>query len=154
MATNQNIDLILSGSGVKFPYFVGCLKYLQENNYNIKAVSGTSGGSLIASIIAQNIGYDIISNFLVKNKFLSILDFKYKFWNKWSLFRINEDKFKKYLSILKIDPEMDICESKLPLKIVATNLTKSSSLKDSTYSLNSALAFLLSSLKQDLQICL
>lgn len=56
----SNIDtLILGGAGLKFGYYIGCLKYLDEQNImtNIKTYVGVSIGSLLSVLLI--IGYTI-----------------------------------------------------------------------------------------------
>ena len=50
---NKKIKLVLSGSGTKYPCFVGAIKKLLEEGYEIEEVCGTSGGALVASGLAS-----------------------------------------------------------------------------------------------------
>ena len=49
-------NIVFSGGGIKGLIFIGCLKYLEENNLlkNIKAISGTSIGGVFSFLL--NIG--------------------------------------------------------------------------------------------------
>ena len=51
----KSINLVLSGGGIKGVAHIGALKYLEENNYKLNAVSGCSSGSIMAVLIA--VGY-------------------------------------------------------------------------------------------------
>jgi len=46
---NKDIDLVLSSSGVRAPCFIGALEALQERQYNIRRIAGSSGGAIIAA---------------------------------------------------------------------------------------------------------
>ena len=51
----KKIGIALSGGGAKGSHTVGCLNYIRSTlNPNIQAVSGTSTGSLIATLVATN----------------------------------------------------------------------------------------------------
>ena len=75
----KNIDLILSSSGVRAPCFIGALEALQERDYNIQRVAGSSGGAIIAAghalgmttaemrQVAPHIPYQKMRDFKIKN---------------------------------------------------------------------------------------
>jgi len=48
-SSSKEIDVILSSSGVRAPTFIGGLLALEEKGYNIKRISGTSGGAIVAA---------------------------------------------------------------------------------------------------------
>lgn len=52
----KNINIIFQGGGIKGLSYVGVLRYLEENNYKIKYIAGTSVGAIIGSLVA--VGYD------------------------------------------------------------------------------------------------
>lgn len=52
----KNINIIFQGGGIKGLSYVGVLRYLEENNYKIKHIAGTSVGAIIGSLVA--VGYD------------------------------------------------------------------------------------------------
>lgn len=54
----MKIKLVLSGSGTRFPVFVGAIKRLEEAGYEIEEVIGTSGGSIIAAAISNGMRSD------------------------------------------------------------------------------------------------
>jgi len=45
----QEIDLVLSSSGVRAPCFIGAIEGILEKGYEIKRIAGTSGGAIIAA---------------------------------------------------------------------------------------------------------
>lgn len=63
----MNLGLCLSGGGVKGAAHIGVLKALEDNNIHIDYISGTSSGSIVASLYA--VGYTPIEiyNFFVKH---------------------------------------------------------------------------------------
>lgn len=52
----KNINLVLQGGGIKGLAYVGALRYLEENNYTIDYISGSSVGAIIGGLISA--GYD------------------------------------------------------------------------------------------------
>ena len=48
----MQIGLVLSGGGVKGAAHIGVLKALEEEKININCISGTSSGSIVASLYA------------------------------------------------------------------------------------------------------
>lgn len=75
----DEIDLILSSSGVRAPCFVGGLKAILEKGYRINRIAGTSGGAIVAAAYAlgismseieertQNIPYDKFRDYKITN---------------------------------------------------------------------------------------
>ncbi|MCX5884915.1 MAG: patatin-like phospholipase family protein [Proteobacteria bacterium] len=51
----KEIDLVLSGSGTRHPAYVGAIRALLENGYQIKRVAGVSGGGLVACSLSYGI---------------------------------------------------------------------------------------------------
>jgi NTE family protein len=51
----KEIDLVLSGSGTRHPAYVGAIRALLENGYQIKRVAGVSGGGLVACALSDGI---------------------------------------------------------------------------------------------------
>lgn len=49
---DKDIDLVLSSSGVRAPCFVGAIKALEEEQYTIRRIAGSSGGAIIAAAYA------------------------------------------------------------------------------------------------------
>ncbi len=50
--TSKEVDLVLSSSGVRAPCFIGGIAALEENQYIIKRIAGSSGGALVAAAYA------------------------------------------------------------------------------------------------------
>src|SRR5574343_21872 len=56
--------LVLSGGGVKGYYYIGIIKYLEENNIlkNINNYAGTSIGAYVCFLLSINYSYNEILN--------------------------------------------------------------------------------------------
>jgi NTE family protein len=77
--TNKDLDIVLSGSGVRAPCFIGGLEAVQEKGYHIHRIAGTSGGAIIAAAFAlgystsemrelsKNIPYADFKDFKIRN---------------------------------------------------------------------------------------
>ena len=52
----MELGLCLAGGGVKGAAHIGVLKAFEENNIDFKYISGTSSGSIVATLYA--VGYD------------------------------------------------------------------------------------------------
>ena len=53
---NKSINLVLQGGGIKGLAYVGAPRYLEENNYTINYISGSSVGAIIGGLVSA--GYD------------------------------------------------------------------------------------------------
>ena len=63
----MNIGLALSGGGVKGATHIGVLQALEENEVKISTISGTSIGSIVASLYAMGYTTDeMLINILLK----------------------------------------------------------------------------------------
>lgn len=51
----MKLGLCLAGGGVKGAAHIGVLKYMEKNNIKINYISGTSSGSIVASLHAVRI---------------------------------------------------------------------------------------------------
>jgi NTE family protein len=71
-ADPKNADLILSGGGVKFIGLVGAIVRLMEEGYSFQRVSGVSGGSVVAAIVAAASKDDQLTSEQVKELGLSV----------------------------------------------------------------------------------
>lgn len=70
--------LCLSGGGIKAAAHIGALKALEENNIRFDCVSGTSSGSIIATLYA--LGYTSDEMFEIFKKYskkIKYFDFKH-----------------------------------------------------------------------------
>lgn len=110
--TNKEVTLTLSGGGVRTAASLGVIKYLEEKNFTIKKISGTSGGAIIALLYAYGFSIKEIEEF-----FFTI--------NKWDLFNF-KFKFRSILSLAKIERKLRAFikdrELQTPLEICVTNI--------------------------------
>ncbi len=53
---NKDIDLVLSSSGVRAPCFIGAIEALEERDFTIRRIAGSSGGAVIAAGYALGMG--------------------------------------------------------------------------------------------------
>lgn len=62
-------NLVLSGGAFKCSAFIGCLKFLEENNHvsNIKNVIGSSAGSIIACLYCLGFTADAMRDIFIKS---------------------------------------------------------------------------------------
>lgn len=108
----KQVTLTLSGGGIRTAAALGVIKYLEENNYKIKKISGTSGGAIIALLYAHGFTIKEIEEF-----FFTV--------NKWDLFNF-KFRFNSILSLNKIERKLRAFikdkELKIPLEICVTNI--------------------------------
>lgn len=109
---SKEVTLTLSGGGIRTAASLGVIKYLEEHNYTIKKISGTSGGAIIALLYAYGFSVQEIEKF-----FFTI--------NKWDLFSF-KFRFKSILSLNKIEKKLRSFIGnrtlKIPLEICVTNI--------------------------------
>lgn len=106
----KKITLTLSGGGVRSAAAIGVIKYLEENDYEIVAISGTSGGSIIALLYSYGVSREEIEEIIRSFKFMDIFRFSLK--NFFSLTAV-EKKLEKIISNK---------EQKIPLYVCTTNV--------------------------------
>lgn len=73
----KKLGVCLAGGGIKGSAHIGALKALEEANIPIDCISGTSSGSIVATLYA--IGYsceEILNIFLQNSKKIKLIDFK------------------------------------------------------------------------------
>lgn len=113
----MNIDCVFSGGGIKAYAFLGALKSVNDNNYNIQRVAGTSAGAILAALIAANYSIQEIEDMLNKLEIKKILDppliSKYVPIMRWALLYINK-------GLNKGDKLEEWLEEKLALKGIVT----------------------------------
>lgn len=109
---NKEVTLTLSGGGIRTAASLGVIKYLEENNFKIKKISGTSGGAIVALLYAHGFSIKEIEEF-----FYTV--------NKWDLFSFKL-RFKSILSLHKIEKKLRAFikdkELIIPLEICVTNI--------------------------------
>ena len=68
----REINLVLSGSGVRFPYFVGALKAIEEVGLRVRRLVGTSGGALVGTAYKTGISLRNIERLAIESDYESI----------------------------------------------------------------------------------
>jgi len=113
------VTLSLSGSGARFPAFVGTIDALKDSNLDIVAIGGVSGGSIVSALVASGIGSDDIMAFAKDLNFKKLLKPRLtKFISYLGISRGDEIE-KKLRYILKSKRFKDL---NLPCKILSANL--------------------------------
>jgi predicted acylesterase/phospholipase RssA len=113
----KKYSLVLWGWAARWLAHIGVLKYLEEKNVNIQELAWTSMGAIIASFVAIWKTSDEIKDFAKNLNFLKLIDPSLKTGLlKWKKV---EEKLKEVFGETKIE------ETKIPLKIIATNIEKS-----------------------------
>ena len=115
--------LVLSGSAMKYPAFVGAIKRLEEEGIDIVAIGGSSGGGLIAHAYAS--GYTTYNPYSLEQLVLDTLPgendlLDYSWWPfsaPWGLI-----KGKKMLKLFRQVFERNFHRMKIPLFLTTTNL--------------------------------
>lgn len=69
------IHVALSGSGFKFPAHVGALLAIRDAGYEIKEIAGTSGGSIIACLVASGMDLDTMKALTLETDWSNMLTF-------------------------------------------------------------------------------
>ena len=130
---SKKIKLVMSGSGTRYPCFVGAILRLVEEGYEITEVCGTSGGAIVAAGLASGFkpNEEIVSmmkktlpakNGLIDFSLMSLLF-------KWGLIKGDkiEGIFKKHLV-------KNFSDTIIPCHIVTTNLERKAARVFSTVS--------------------
>ena len=112
-------DLVMSGSGVRLPAFVGALKAL-EDTHTIKRVCGTSGGSIVAAFIASGMSLDKIKDLIFGVNFKQYLDRSIIAWWRYGLCKGN--KIEKWLN--EQLEEKEFKDLSMPCRIITCDVIK------------------------------
>ena len=75
---SKDIDLVLSSSGVRAPCFIGGIQALEEREYNIRRIAGSSGGAIIAAGYALGMTVDEMRQMAPHTPYSRMRDFKVK----------------------------------------------------------------------------
>lgn len=69
------IRVALSGSGFKFPAHVGALTAIHEAGYKVVEIAGTSGGSIIAALLATGMALPDMEKLCLEHDWTNMLKF-------------------------------------------------------------------------------
>lgn len=125
----KNINLALSGGGIKGVAHIGVLKYLEENRYKLNSISGCSSGSIMAVLIA--LGYNSEQIYKMVKYYINIVNRNRFNINMQSLFRINKrmglnngNIIENIMNnILKEKDVYNISQIRIPIYIPAVDIT-------------------------------
>ncbi|MEL7001655.1 MAG: patatin-like phospholipase family protein [Bacteroidota bacterium] len=111
----SEIGLALSGGGVRGVAHLGLIKALEENNIAIKAISGTSAGSIVAAFYASGYSVDDILDVILNIKAIKLLR---PALSKTGLLKMNN----LYKALEELLPKNDFSGLSIPVTISATNI--------------------------------
>lgn len=113
---NQKVGLALSGGAVLGAAHAGVLRALEEHNIGIDCISGTSIGALVASLYAFGWDYEHIKNFAIDISWGDLTNISFSKMGILSNKKIRSE-------ILKDVGSVNFDEAKIPLALVATNIS-------------------------------
>jgi len=116
MITGKKVGIALGGGATLGAAHIGILKALEERKVAIQYISGTSIGSLIASLYAFGISVRKIEEIALNLKWLDITNIAL---SKYGL--LSNNKMEKLIS--KYIKYSNIEESKIPLTMIATDIS-------------------------------
>lgn len=99
---SKHINLVLSGTGALYPAQVGAICALMDLGYSFKALSGTSGGAIMAAAVATGITKDRLRRIIID-------------YNPWSLLFKKPDPF--------FSPGWGIYDN-YPLEMIINHMTR------------------------------
>lgn len=122
MSSNK-IKLVLSGSGTRYPCFIGAIKRLLEEGYEIEEICGTSGGAIVAAGFASNYEPDKPEEIVkfMTDMALEILPRPLMDINAFPFFRKGFFAGKKILRALEKHLPDNFSDTKIPVRIVTFN---------------------------------
>ncbi len=115
MISKKTIGLALSGGGTKGIAHIGVLQFLDEHNFTIKKIAGTSAGAIVGGLYACGKKPEEILNF-----FKSVNLFHWKHFTLTKPGIIDTVAFKPYFK--EFIKDININKTKIPILITATNL--------------------------------
>ena len=129
----MSLGLALSGGGIKGAAHIGVIKALEENNIKIDYISGTSSGSLIATMYAMGYTpdemYNLFKKYSKKIGYISLFNiikliYGIIFKRKIIIKSINNGKkLKKIIEKICLDKKItNINQIKMPLLIPSVDL--------------------------------
>jgi NTE family protein len=119
---SQPVNLAFSGSGLLFPMHIGAYRALldKKDMISIAGVSGTSGGSIVAALIACGIGPDRMEEILYKVDLKNMIEFNFK-----AIFKMGYCDGNRALDALySIFGDTKLSETSIPLYITASDVNK------------------------------
>lgn len=118
----KDVKIVLSGSGMLYPAFVGAISRLSEAEYTISEVAGVSGGSIVAAALASGIAPGKDMENLILNTLPGpngLID-----WSWWPFARYGLIKGNKIESKFRETFVESFGETTIPLHVITCNLSK------------------------------
>ncbi len=110
----KTYSLVLGWWAARWLCHIGVLKYIEENNIQINEIAWTSMGAIIWACIALSKTSNEIIDIMENINFIKLIDLDFK---KWIV------SWKKVYKLLEsIFWDINIEETKIPLKIIATDI--------------------------------
>jgi len=121
----MEIDLVLSGTGTRFPVFIGAIEALEKQNIEVKRVAGTSGGALVACGMASGLSADQMKKLLLDTDLSKFKDFSlFSLFIHYGLYAGNVvEKFVEKMTGGKTFADLD-----MDCQIIATDIFRGQSL--------------------------
>jgi len=117
----KEISLCLSGGAGRGAYHLGVISVLQENNIQIKAISGTSIGALIGASLACGKSAEYIFEVIQSKEFRSVFQISL---GKGYIFKLRSDA----AVVSKLIDKKSFEELNIPLHIVACDVENESAI--------------------------
>lgn len=118
----QPVNIAFSGSGLLFPMHIGAYRSILDNKdiLSIAGVSGTSGGSIVAALVACGIGPDRMEEILDTVDLQDMIEF-----NFGALFKMGYCDGSRALDTLySVFGSTTMGETSIPLYITASDVNK------------------------------
>lgn len=118
----KQVRLCLSGSGYRFPAHIGAVAAVEEAGYEIVEVAGTSGGSIVAAMVAKGYSAKELLDMTLSTDFSRFIEFNFSALPSFSW--CNAERLRKFLATL-LGEHTTFSELKIPAHIVASDIRKS-----------------------------
>lgn len=113
----ESVSLVLSGGGSRCVFSLGVIKYLEEKGISISAISGSSGGAIVGSLIASGKSSEEALELIESINYKKAVKFNY-FRN--GLFHLKKAK-ELYEELIEVK---ELSELKIKMFITAVDLAK------------------------------
>jgi NTE family protein len=113
------IKVVLSGSGLLYPLHAGAIHRIQED-HDIQAIAGVSGGAIIGSLFASGLSSDQIREIVLETApgdNLALLDLSWFPPASWGLLKGN-----KFLEVFRKHLPPTFAETEIPLTVGTVNI--------------------------------
>lgn len=95
----NQIDLCFSGSGVRFPVFIGALKAIEEAGVKVRRLVGSSGGALVGGLYKSGLPLGKLEELILKTNFSKFANSGYfkTLQALWRGYMNDGEEFEKFL---------------------------------------------------------